>query len=483
MLDPKRKLFRWGPISGCPLFMDYTVVSSFAPMKKIFGVGYPEALVIYKNNKVTWLLDDKDLFEQGRKFLKKVLSDKQKQEEYFQLWSKKTNGLLKVLESLCEDLSRKSDEELAREFQQLSRVYYEWWAVTMTFELVAVSVEPLLGTRLKEYFSEKSDEYNKAFSVLTSPLKLTFYREEQKNLSRILRLPKEKRQGALVGHQKKFYWIYNSYLRAKVLSVSFFAEELAKLEKTDYKKLLHTIEDYPIQIKKDKEQILTKINADDELRNLIFLAQRFAELQDERKTNNFRVEHWLEIFVREFAKRTSGKVSDLKLLLPEELKEIFDSLDKRVIDLRRTCSVFHCTTEKIEETNGEDGLVLAKRFDGVEDINESIIHGVLASSGNEHYFRGTAKLVLSIEEIKKVEEGDIIVTTMTSPDFVIGMKKAGAIITDVGGILSHAAVVSRELGKPCIVSTKIATKVIRDGDVLELHCGKGTVKIIRSSER
>ena len=56
------------------------------------------------------------------------------------------------------------------------------------------------------------------------------------------------------------------------------------------------------------------------------------------------------------------------------------------------------------------------------------------------------------------------------------MKKAIAIVTDTGGITSHAAIVSRELGKPCIAGTKIATKVFKDGDLIEVDANKGIVK-------
>jgi len=59
------------------------------------------------------------------------------------------------------------------------------------------------------------------------------------------------------------------------------------------------------------------------------------------------------------------------------------------------------------------------------------------------------------------------------------MKEAGAIITDEGGITCHAAIVSRELGIPCIIGTKIATKVLKDGDIVEVDAGKGVVKIIK----
>ncbi len=82
--------------------------------------------------------------------------------------------------------------------------------------------------------------------------------------------------------------------------------------------------------------------------------------------------------------------------------------------------------------------------------------------------------------MNKMQEGDVLVSRATSPDIVPAMKKASAIITDMGGITCHAAIVSREFKKPCIVGTEIATKVIHDGDIVELHCGRGTVKIIKS---
>jgi pyruvate,water dikinase len=67
---------------------------------------------------------------------------------------------------------------------------------------------------------------------------------------------------------------------------------------------------------------------------------------------------------------------------------------------------------------------------------------------------------------------------MTSPDYVPAMKRAKAIITDEGGLLSHAAIMSREFGKPCIIGTKIATKILKDGMMVEVDADKGIVRII-----
>ena len=89
---------------------------------------------------------------------------------------------------------------------------------------------------------------------------------------------------------------------------------------------------------------------------------------------------------------------------------------------------------------------------------------------------GKAKVVLSPEEAaERLKEKDILVTTMTNPDWVPYMKKASAIVTDEGGMTCHAAIVSRELGIPCIVGTKNATEVLRDGAEYTVDAKSGVV--------
>ncbi|GAG36014.1 unnamed protein product, partial [marine sediment metagenome] len=72
-----------------------------------------------------------------------------------------------------------------------------------------------------------------------------------------------------------------------------------------------------------------------------------------------------------------------------------------------------------------------------------------------------------------------LVTPMTNPSFVPAMQKAKAILTDQGGLLCHAAIMSRELDIPCVIGTKIATKVLKDGDLVEVDADKGVIRIIK----
>ena len=88
------------------------------------------------------------------------------------------------------------------------------------------------------------------------------------------------------------------------------------------------------------------------------------------------------------------------------------------------------------------------------------------------------KLVFTNADVAKVTEGDVLVSPMTKPEFLMAMKKASAIVTDEGGITCHAAIVSRELDKPCIIGTKTATKVFKDGDIVAIDASRGIIKKI-----
>jgi len=88
------------------------------------------------------------------------------------------------------------------------------------------------------------------------------------------------------------------------------------------------------------------------------------------------------------------------------------------------------------------------------------------------------RIIFDVNEMDRVKNGDILVTGMTTPNFVPAMKRAGAIVTNDGGITCHAAIVSRELGVPCIIGTRMATKILKDGDLVEVDAENGIVRKI-----
>jgi len=133
-------------------------------------------------------------------------------------------------------------------------------------------------------------------------------------------------------------------------------------------------------------------------------------------------------------------------------------------------------------TNGEQLILTGSEVTDLEKAlfaslkNTREIKGVSAFPG---VVQGKARIVPDPLSPGEFDEGDILVTGMTRPEFLPLIKKASAIVTDAGGVLCHAAIVARELHKPCIVGTEIATKVLKDGDIVEVDANAGIVKILK----
>ena len=106
------------------------------------------------------------------------------------------------------------------------------------------------------------------------------------------------------------------------------------------------------------------------------------------------------------------------------------------------------------------------------ESGKQILQGYGASPG---LVSGKVCIVMDVRETSKVQEGDIMVATMTNPDMVPAMKKVAGIITDEGGMTCHAAIVSRELGTPAVVGTKQATKILKDGQIVTIDGEKGLI--------
>jgi pyruvate,water dikinase len=118
---------------------------------------------------------------------------------------------------------------------------------------------------------------------------------------------------------------------------------------------------------------------------------------------------------------------------------------------------------------------------GADDTTaeEVILTGLGASPG---VASGPVRLVETLDQLDKVEEGDLIVTEMTTPDMVPAMKRASGIVTDEGGMTSHAAIVSRELGVPAVVGSQSATGTLEDGQLVTIDGDKGTIREGRTTD-
>ncbi len=173
--------------------------------------------------------------------------------------------------------------------------------------------------------------------------------------------------------------------------------------------------------------------------------------------------------------------------VPPEMKDAIVLTDKEAVELAKYAEILekHYGIPQDIEWGVEKNKIFILQSRPITTINSGkktsdsaassgkvILTGLGAAPG---VATGVVRIIASGRELDRVKQGDIMVTKMTMPDMVPGMKRAGAIVTDEGGMACHAAIVSRELGCPAVVGTKKATTVLKDGMEITVDGGKGIV--------
>lgn len=173
---------------------------------------------------------------------------------------------------------------------------------------------------------------------------------------------------------------------------------------------------------------------------------------------------------------------------PQDIEWAIEGNDVMIVQARAVTTYKEEPKEEVKESSQgaeslEEGSEQGNKQEFVENKGDEseqkcegksniLLKGQTASKG---VYSGKVKVVHEMSELNKVAEGDILVASMTSPDMVPAMKKAGAIITNEGGLTCHAAIVSREMGTPCLVGTEVATEILKEGQEVTVNATKGLV--------
>lgn len=268
----------------------------------------------------------------------------------------------------------------------------------------------------------------------------------------------------------KWFWIPFDYYGADEWKLQHFLKELSKHKDANK---LNLLENY--QKLTQEEQITTfkKYRLSSDNLRAINCLQVMNFLQDERKRVTNESYPFLEKkIIREISRRTGIPNDELWLMVPEEIKAALAGEKKSFAHRKEACAVeIHNGTFVIHEKLPD--FLIEPNY--TEDQNLDFIRGTTASRG---IVRGFVKNCKTSQEIKKMKKGDILVAPATTPDYIMGFRLASAVITDEGGLTSHAAVVSREMNLPCIIGAKNASDVLRDGDFVEADANSGIIKIL-----
>lgn len=189
----------------------------------------------------------------------------------------------------------------------------------------------------------------------------------------------------------------------------------------------------------------------------------------------------LEHILENISLKTSVPVSQLKFYTPVEIRQLLlgdRQKNPGIIKEREKIFVLLMLGGNMQLYEGRQARAVAKNQLPHEKTKRvDTVIGQVAQSGK--IVKGVVKIVKKQDDLQKMKKGDILVSPMTTPRLMSAIKLAKAIVTDEGGITSHAAIVSREFKIPCIIGTKIATKILKDGDIVEVDASKGTVRKIK----
>jgi phosphohistidine swiveling domain-containing protein len=345
-----------------------------------------------------------------------------------------------------------------------------------------------------------------AFSKLTTPREDSFMQKEHNNMLKILieiyansHLKKifkkleprhilKEIKGKKIGyeiekHAQDYGWIGYGFIGPCWDEIYFIGimSSLVKQDK-DPLKMLEEIKQNKEDLIKEQEKIINSLELNEHDRELFEVARGVIFTKGYRKDSMFKLFSRIELFYREISRRLHLSLTDIRFCFPHEFDKLMSSNSEFIKKLkeRQKFSVCESTGSYKDDLylNGEDAKKYIEKlpFEKEESTNVSVLNGICACPGR---VRGKVKIINIPKEMDKMNKGDVLISIATSPDLVPAMKKAAAIATDMGGITSHAAIVSRELNVPCVVGTKIATKVLKDNVLVEVDATHGVVRILK----
>lgn len=237
--------------------------------------------------------------------------------------------------------------------------------------------------------------------------------------------------------------------------------------------------------KEKTDKIIQELNPDEKTLKLIKGLRETAFVRTEDNVIMGKSSYLMMAFFNEIAKRLGIDYYKLKELTPDEVIEHLEKNKKVSKDLiKQRLELTASVANKGERYVfvGEKAREIKKIIEDQlkhEKHDKDVFVGTCASAGG---VTGIVKLALSSKEAKDIKNGEILVAPATSADFVPAMRKAAAIITEFGGITSHAAVVSREFNVPCIVGVKNITKFLKSGDLVDVNANEAVIRKINPSQ-
>ena len=282
-------------------------------------------------------------------------------------------------------------------------------------------------------------------------------------------------------HYEKYFYVKFMWIgKDGVSSFDYYLKELVKLigrgvnPTAELKKINHEFKDQ----KDKKARLIKKLKIKEPWLTLFAAWGDFMVTKIYRRYSQIYAVYRMQPILKEIARRLRFSLKEVRLMLDNEIYNalIKEKWDKKNLKARTKLAVYYYEKGKTVVFTGKKAINFCRQAEKFEKFEVREFKGQVGCVGRG---RGTVRIIIRPKDMAKMNKGDILVSIATDPDIVPAMKKAAAIVTEQGGVTSHAAIVSRELNIPCVIGTKIATKVLKDGDLVEVDAVKGIVRKIK----
>jgi len=362
----------------------------------------------------------------------------------------------------------------------------------------------VLPQRIAEFFPQISrEEQTQLMMTLSTPLIVSFMEEFQAEKAACCveyrnviadslawnDLPRDSAcRKAVEGLANRYQWMSVNYAGSDSLTPEALFVELRSTVATqsdaECEQIIHTQESKIDRCAAEQAAVEARYHLPQDLIDDFSIMRSIGAWMDERKESMVKTSWALSVLLQRMADLTGVQKTHLEWYTKEEVVALLEDgtrVPHAVVQNRSTKAVFatqwNDATQEAALTifTGSDADVL---YDALQPAQQDVLSGLVASQGSraQSEFCGTVSVILNVAT-ESFTPGTILVTSMTRPEFLPLMKHAAAIITDEGGITCHAAIVSRELGIPCIIATQHATKMLQTGQRVCLNLHTGTITI------
>src|SRR3989339_112947 len=429
-----------------------------------------------------WIIDKAELNKNYLWFKKNT----KKVYEHFLFWQEEAKEFINLIDKIAEN----KFEPLVESYQLIvEKFHYEFGRATIP------EAPSMVGERDINKIKDKYKISDEDLFILLKEPHLSFLAENNLGLLRIAfavgnqlantyESLNNKIKQLIKVHRDKYFWIENGYYEHKKVSGREFWKNAQNLVKgRDQKKIkeeINGLENYELMTKIKKAELIKKYSMSKKDADFLKIFPMMIWWQDARKKTGLYMNYAVGVIMEVAAKKFRVPFIDLHFMIAPEFIQFLKfngKYDKEEI-VRRQKLFISINDDKGERVilSGNKYLAFAEKIIAQDIENkESILRGIAASMGRA---KGRVRVILNPKGAK-FQKGDILVAGVRGAEYVPLMKKAAAIVTDEGGITCHAAIISRELKIPCIIGTKIATKVLKDGDLVEVNAEKGIAKILK----